>query len=218
MKKIALMIFVLGGSVSFLFAQENCRVQREVPLKLMSAELKRGQKVWKKLNPPIYYLSYTYEDKTAQGIEVSQDGLNRYQNRATTLAVRARAGSPKMDNTRLLKGDNNRDRVFVETVEGVDPFAQDNTAFRMALWRGTQKMAEAAQEELGRVETDSRISSQRQDDSDDFVVPPVSRYCHTQEMPGLHVQFKENGASVHKQELRFMALAGAGMYWQNETG
>ncbi len=176
-----MMIFVLGGSVSFLFAQENCRVQREAPLKLMSAELKRGQKVWKKLNPPIYYLSYTYEDKTAQGIEVSQDGLNRYQNRATTLAVRARAGSPKMDNTRLLKGDNNRDRVFVETVEGVDPFAQDNTAFRMALWRGTQKMAEAAQEELGRVETDSRISSQRQDDSDDFVVPPVSRYCHTQE-------------------------------------
>ncbi len=176
-----MMIFVLGGSVSFLFAQENCRVQREVPLKLMSAELKRGQKVWKKLNPPIYYLAYTYEDKTTQGIEVSQDGLNRHQNRATTLAVRARAGSPKMDNTRLLKGEDNQNRTFVQVVRGVDPFSADDTAFRMALWRTTQQMAEAAQEELGRVETNNRTSSQRQDDSDDFVIPPVSRYCHTQE-------------------------------------
>jgi TldD protein len=86
-----------------------------------------------------------------------------------------------MDNTRLLKGEDNQNRTFVQVVRGVDPFSADDTAFRMALWRTTQQMAEAAQEELGRVETNNRTSSQRQDDSDDFVIPPVSRYCHTQE-------------------------------------
>ncbi|MBR4592901.1 MAG: hypothetical protein IKO35_06810, partial [Elusimicrobiaceae bacterium] len=66
MKKYFFCFLFLIQVVPFLFAQENCSVEKEVPLRLMSAELKRGLKTFKKLNPPVYYLSYTYEDRHVQ--------------------------------------------------------------------------------------------------------------------------------------------------------
>ena len=188
MKKHFFFISLLTWVVLPLSAAENCRVQDQAPLRLMSAELKRGIKTFKKLRPPVYYLSYTYEDKSGQRISVSEDGLQTHPQRQTTLAVLARSGSPKMDNTRPLKGDNNYDRTFVKTVKGTDAFDKDPSAFRLALWRTTQQMAETAQEEFGRVQTNSQTSAERQDNSDDFVLPPVSRYCRTQEPPSFDTE------------------------------
>ncbi len=181
MKKIISVLLFCGLCAPFLHAQENCRVQDEQPLKLMSAELKRGFKTFKKLNPPVYYLSYTYEDKTSESVSAEQGALEKYPGRSTTLAVMARAGSPKMDGTRPLKGEDNYGRNLVKTVRGADAQADDSLAFRLALWRTTQQMAETAQEEFSRVKTNSQTAATRQDDSDDFVIPPVSHYCRTQE-------------------------------------
>lgn len=181
MRKITFLVSLLLGSLA-VFAGENCRVQDEIPLRLMSAELGRSIKTLKKLNPPVYYLSYTYEDKQALELEAAQGGLTSESTRQTALVVSARAGSIKMDNTRPLKGNDNDDPVFTKTIKGVDPLDKNPAAFRLALWRATQQMAEAAQEDFSRVQTNSRTASTRQDNSDDFVVPPVSRYCHTQEL------------------------------------
>lgn len=180
MKKWFVVGWLLGGICLGVHAQENCSVQEEVPLRLMSAELKRGIKTFQKLTPPVYYLSYTYQDGVEQRISVQQDGLDKAQGKISRLAVFARAGSPQMDNTRPLKGDSRSPRVFIERVYGVDPFAPDTTAFRLSLWSATQQIAETAQEEFGRVKTNSQTAAKRQDDSDDFVLPPMSHYCVTQ--------------------------------------
>ncbi len=180
MRKIIFMgcLFVLG--VPFLSAAENCRVQDEQPLRLMSAELKRGLKTFRKLNPPVYYLAYTYEDKTSQSVLAEEGALEMFPNRSTTLSVFARAGSPHMDGTRPLKGEDNYGRNSVETVRRIDADANDSLALRLALWRATQQMAETAQEEFSRVKTNSQTAATRQDDSDDFVMPPPEKFCRTQ--------------------------------------
>ena len=116
-------------------------------------------------------------------MEVEQDGSYPYSDVSNRLVVFARAGNPKMDNTRQLKGENNYNRTFTKQVWGVDPSAEDTAAFRLAMWRATQQMAEVAQEEFSRVQTNSRSAATRQDESDDFVIPPVSRYCRTQQAP-----------------------------------
>ena len=164
-----------------LQAMGNCRTEDQLPLQLMTQELKRSIKTFKKLRPPIYYVSYTYEDKQRIGLSVKQGGLDKEQEAQTRLAVVARAGSPKMDNTRPLKGERNYDREMILSVDSPIPSPQTASEFRLFLWRSTQKIGEKAQEEFSRVQTNSQSAATRQDDSDDFVVPPVERYCHTQE-------------------------------------
>lgn len=180
MKKLLFLLFLFSTYPVFS-APENCRVQDEIPLKLMSAEIKRGIKTFKKLKPPVYYLSYTYEDKTMQSLAAAQGELISNSDRLTAVSVFARAGSPKMDNTRPLKGGQGASGSSLQAVFGVTPFGDDPTAFKLALWSATQNMAEKAQEELSRVQTNSQTAAVRQDDSDDFVLPPVSQYCHKQE-------------------------------------
>ena len=177
MKKIMVFLLFILSCLSSSFAEGNCRVQDEVPLRLMSAELKRGAKTFKKLNPSVYYLSYTYEEKHTINLQAEQGGLFSRPSIDTNLVVFARAGSPRMDNTRPLKGDNNYNRNFTEIISGEDPFDKHSAAFRLDLWRATQKIAETAQEEFSKVQTNSRTAALRQDDSDDFVIPPASRYC-----------------------------------------
>ena len=181
MRKIFFVCFALVIGTNLLGAQENCKVENEVPLRLMSQELKRSIKTFKKLHPPVYYLSYTYEDKQQINLSVKQGGVDKEQDKSSRLAIVARAGSPKMDNTRLLKGESNYSRQFVYYDDSVIPTPDTAETFRLFLWRSTQKIAEKAQEEFGRVQTNTQASATRQDDSDDFVLPPVSHYCHTQE-------------------------------------
>ncbi|WP_428075363.1 metallopeptidase TldD-related protein [Candidatus Avelusimicrobium luingense] len=180
MKKLLFLFFFFSSSL-VLLAQENCRVQDELPLKLMSAEIKRSIKTFKKLKPPVYYLSYTYEDTTRQTLLARQGALYSRGDRTTAVSVFARAGSPKMDNTRPLKGGNAEGENSLQVKMGVTPFDDNPLAFKMALWSATQNMAEKAQEGFARVQINSKTASVRQDDSDDFVLPPASMYCHEQE-------------------------------------
>lgn len=182
MRKFCTVFLIIIGCACAVNCAGNCRVQEEKPLQLMSAELKRAIRTFKKLNPPVYYLSYTYEDKHAVNIYAEHGGINSFPAHDTSLVVFARAGSPKMDNTRPLKGDDNYDRTFTQTEKGVDPLDQNPSAFRLALWRATQQIAETAQEEFSRVETNAHTTAVRQDNSNDFVMPPVSQYCHTREL------------------------------------
>lgn len=180
MKKLLFLFFFFSSS-SVLLAQENCRVQDELPLKLMSAEIKRSIKTFKKLKPPVYYLSYTYEDTTRQTLLARQGALYSRGDRTTAVSVFARSGSPKMDNTRPLKGGNAEGENSLQVKMGVTPFDDNPLAFKMALWSATQNMAEKAQEGFARVQINSKTASVRQDDSDDFVLPPASMYCREQE-------------------------------------
>ena len=175
MKQFLLICFFLFPALAGQ-AQNLCEVNDQRPVQLLAEELTRSFKVLKKQKPPIYYLSYTYTETDSQQLEVAEGGVAQEQQRQTnTLQVMARAGSPKMDNTRTLKLD--ADNFYVPFYMMMPAWSEGDGAFKTALWRATQTAAERAQEDFSRVQIDSITSSKRADDSADFVFPPKSLYC-----------------------------------------
>lgn len=178
MKKYLFLICLLGGPL-WLPAQTPCRVQDQQPIQLLSAELKRSMKAFKKQNPPIYYVAYNYNEYEQGTVEVQEQGVaykGITQNRV--LQVQTRAGSPRMDNTRTLK----KDRTYYALKVGEMPAIEGTgKAFTTAVWRLTQQAAEEAQQDFNRVRADAQTASSRADDSPDFVFPPKETFCQEEE-------------------------------------
>lgn len=161
-----------------LLAEANCRVEEQLPLQLMQQELKRNFKILKKQKPPIYYISYTYTQGEDIYLSFANGGLKEeYKKPVSAAEVLLRAGSSVMDNTRSLRGENQRNQwIKPEEVAEVTP---DNTDdFLHSFWRATQQLAKNAQEDFIRVKTNVRSRAENKDKSDDFVFPPLSYYCH----------------------------------------
>lgn len=162
-----------------LQAQPLCNIEDQRPVQLLEAELARGIKTFKKQKPPIYYLSYTYTEETKNSLEVAEGGVSwEGEIPSRRLQIAARAGSPKMDNTRTLKSDY--DNFYIPATTLPD-WQGDPRAFETAVWRATQQAAEQAQKDFSRVQIDSINSSKRTDDSNDFVFPPKATYCREEE-------------------------------------
>ncbi|WP_428077543.1 metallopeptidase TldD-related protein [Candidatus Avelusimicrobium alvi] len=178
MKKIFLAVFLCMFS-SFLWAKtENCDVSSQAPVKLLAAELKRGFKTFKKLNPPVYYMSYTYKEIQRRRFGVSLGGVFlRSSKDWNVLDVSVRVGSSVLDNTRKLKNAKND---YSSKVTAVPSIKGDGAAFSNAVWLATQKAVEDAQQSYGRVQADVQAASQRMDDSADFAFPETASYCRTE--------------------------------------
>ena len=180
MKKLLFLILTLCFAAPIFALAPNCSAADQRPIQLMQAELKRGLKTFKKQKPPIYYLAYTYTDQTTYDLWVNANGvIDELPNLTHYLEVTARAGSEKMDNTRTL---SNGDRAAYVHATDLVPSPMDGNAlpFRRYLWELTQQAAEQAQTDFDRVHADSQTSAQRQDDSDDFVLPARASFCRTQ--------------------------------------
>lgn len=179
---LCLLFFSLGAQ------GKNCRLQEELPLQVMTQELKRSFAVLKKQKPPIYYLSYTYTDGEEYRLQLSLGGLQQKQHRFITEAeVQARAGSLSLDNTHTLKGDW-QSLELPGWVDAPTISADNKQAFALAWWRATQRAAEKAQEDYSRVAANVRTMSKAKDSSDDFVFPPVEFYCETAEPIGVDLE------------------------------
>ena len=172
-KYLCLLPFIVTSFVAY--AQQNCDIESQQPVQLLSAELKRSIKALKRQKPPIYYVAYTYNEYERGEIDVQDQGVSyRGIHNNRILQVQARAGSTRMDNTRTLK----KDRTYYALRAGEMPEIEgDGKAFIMAVWRQTQLAAEEAQQDFNRVRADAQTSSDRTDDSPDFVFPPKETFC-----------------------------------------
>ena len=176
MKKILFLVFCcLPLSV---ISAENCQIKDQLPLLLMQQELDRNLKVLKKQKPPIYYMSYTYTQGEAIFLGFSSGGLKeQYRRPVSEAEVSLRAGSPRMDNTRSLRGEYQRNQQLrPEEPALITP--ENKEDFLHTYWRLTQHLAKNAQEDFIRVKTNVRSRAENKDKSDDFVFPPLSQYCH----------------------------------------
>lgn len=174
MKKYLFLLLAVG--VSFpVFAQTACRVQDQKPIQLLSAELKRSMKAFKRQNPSIYYVAYNYTESETGMVSVQEQGVSYNGiDKGNTLQVQARAGSPRMDNTRTLKKGNTYYSLNASNVPAIE---SDGKAFTTAVWRLTEQAAEQAQQDYNRVRADAQTASNRADDSADFVFPPKETFC-----------------------------------------
>lgn len=180
MKKIIVLSLSLLFGLS-AFAQNNCNIADELPIKLMSAEMKRGFKTFQKQNPPLYYLSYQYYTNDLSDIKVSEGSVAReyYGRQRASVTVFPRVGSPALDNTRRLTVMSSvSDRLTMEDMPAAEG---DGKAFSTALWRATDAAVKKAQEDLDGVKAEKLTAPARFDDSPDFAYPPVERFCRTAE-------------------------------------
>lgn len=178
-KTIVLSLSLLFGLSAF--AQNNCNIADELPIKLMSAEIKRGFKTFQKQNPPLYYLSYQYYTNDLSDIKVSEGSVAReyYGRQRASVTVFPRVGSPALDNTRRLTVMSSvSDRLTMEDMPAAEG---DGKAFSTALWRATDAAVKKAQEDLDGVKAEKLTAPARFDDSPDFAYPPVERFCRTAE-------------------------------------
>ena len=180
MKRLLLLCVLLVFAFP-VFAQTICRVQDQRPLQLMSKEINRSMKTFKKQNPPIYYVAYNFDDLDVYGIDVEEKGVTNHTKRHDAmLQVQVRAGSLQMDNTRTLKTGNTYRSLEIADMPAI---GEDGKAFSAAVWRLTEQAAEDAQQDFNRVRADSQTGAKRLDDSPDFVFPPKEIFC--QESPSL---------------------------------
>ncbi|MBD9149707.1 MAG: hypothetical protein EGQ14_02650 [Spirochaetia bacterium] len=180
MKKIIVLSLSLLFGLS-AFAQNNCNITDELPIKLMSAEMKRGFKTFQKQNPPLYYLSYQYYTNDLSDIKVSEGSVAReyYGRSRASVTVFPRVGSPALDNTRRLTVMSSvSDRLTNEDMPAAEG---DGKAFSTALWRATDAAVKKAQGDLDGVKAEKLTAPTRFDDSPDFAYPPVERFCRTAE-------------------------------------
>lgn len=181
MNKVLSSFFILAFTLPLWAETQNCKISSERPVKLLSAEMNRSFKTLKKLDPPVYYMSYMYTDAVYRSMYAQYGGISsRSEFFYPQLDVQVRVGSPEMDNTRKLK--NSQDDYSVIS-GGMPALDGDGTSFTRAVWRLTQKAVEQAQQDYGRVQADVQGASQRLDNSPDFVFPAVSSYCFTREFP-----------------------------------
>lgn len=186
MKKYILSLLFVG-LVGPAFTQTTCRVQDQRPLQLLSKEINRSMKTFRKQNPPIYYVAYNLNDTDVYEVYVGENGIEgRVEGRNATLQVQVRAGSLQMDNTRTLK--TGYTDYTLETVNMPD-IGSDGKAFSAAVWRLTERAAEEAQQDFNRVQADAQTGAKRFDDSPDFVFPPKETFC--EEYPALTFDKKQ---------------------------
>ena len=191
MKKYLFLLFLL---ITFPLqaAVSTCIIKDQVPLQIMSKELKRSFKILKHQKPPIYYLSYTYQEGENGQVQAELGGVIQMGHDYTSKAeVQARAGNVHLDNTRVLKGE--QQDMSLAGVESVPNVSADNPrSFQLAWWRATQNAAEQAQSNYSRVTANVRTMSETKDQSDDFVFPPVEEFCQTQEMQPVDLEEIKN--------------------------
>lgn len=193
MKKY-LLFFLIYGVSPWIFAQTACRVQEQKPLQLLAKELKRSMKIFKKQNPPIYYIAYNFNDVDVYNVRVEEQGIaNRSDYRWLELQVQVRAGSAQMDNTRTLKTGKTEYNLPTMESPGI---GEDGKAFLATVWRLTEQAAEEAQQDFNRVRADAQTGAKRLDDSPDFVFPPQETFC--QEYPTLTFDTKKIEALLVK--------------------
>ena len=179
MRQITFIFLSLFFYTAVSYSQANCTAADQLPIQLMKAELKRGFKTYQKQKPPIYYMSYTYFPQKTRRLGIDTNGVYLDQDIQSFRGwVMARAGSPKMDNSRTLKDGNRLD--FVSSGRVPPPDSKDSVSFRRAFWSLTHSMVTRAQRDLNRIQADSQTGAKRLDDSDDFVFPPKSSYCRMQ--------------------------------------
>ncbi len=185
-------LLIVCMALSSVGAQASvCDAKKDLTLQLMHKELMRNFKVLKKQKPPVYYLSYTYEEREVLNLEASF-GEAEVQAREERLGdVQVRVGDLTLDNTHALKGEK-EDFALYRSTKMPFPTVTDALAFKREWWNLTEEAVKDAQKQYSQVLAHSRTMTQAKDSSADFVFPPKETFCQTQTFSPVDVEAIKN--------------------------
>lgn len=126
-------------------------------LTAMQQELDRTFPILSKADPPAYFISYTIDDRQEATVSGSNGALlSSSQDRGRWLQVQTRVGSPELDNTHNIPGQQPS-----WTSPGTDVVLDDDVpVLRRQIWRETDQQYRAAVQALIKVKTSQQVQVQ----------------------------------------------------------
>lgn len=139
--------------------------QESPVLVALGAELERSMEVFGEQNEPPYFLSYEVTEQHAGGAAASFGALAySYQRRNRYLDVDLRVGDYDLDNSRPIRGAQQRARRSFSRI----PIEDDVDAIRAVIWEQTDRSYKQALQQLTKVHTDIEVKVDAEDQSADF--------------------------------------------------
>ena len=135
--------------------------------KIMSEELQRNMETLKKEKTPPYYMSYRINDIKTYTIQASFGQLTSSKwSRSRKLCTSVRVGSPKLDNTHPIKGE---DYGWFERDRGVNvPLEESPEGIKQTLWAETNSQYMRSNDMYAKVQANVAIKVEDEDKSEDF--------------------------------------------------
>ena len=167
MKKLLLIVAVLGFSTSTLFAQSSTPGP---VLQALEREMKRAFEVLKqKGDPSPYFISYSVRENSSFNIESSLGAL-RSSNRdlSRLLDVDVRVGEYQLDSTHQIRGPRGTNTGPNFTYPVLMPIDNDIDALRSVIWLETDQKYKAAVERFIQVKANRTIKVDEEDTSADL--------------------------------------------------
>ena len=167
MKKLLLIVAVLGFSTSTLFAQSSTPGP---VLQALEREMKRAFEVLKqKGDPSPYFISYSVRENSSFNIESSLGAL-RSSNRELSrlLDVDVRVGEYQLDSTHQIRGPRGTNTGPNFTYPVLMPIDNDIDALRSVIWLETDQKYKAAVERFMQVKANRTIKVDEEDTSADL--------------------------------------------------
>src|SRR5436309_2069568 len=167
MKKLLLIVAVLGFSTSTLFAQSSTPGP---VLQALEREMKRAFEVLKqKGDPSPYFISYSVRENSSFNIESSLGAL-RSSNRELSrlLDVDVRVGEYQLDSTHQIRGPRGTNTGPSFTYPVLMPIDNDIDALRSVIWLETDQKYKAAVERFIQVKANRTIKVDEEDTSADL--------------------------------------------------
>jgi len=138
-------------------------------LKVMKEEMVRNFDALQKEPVPPYYMSYSIDDVSMQGVAGSFGAItNTADNKVSYLRIDVRAGSYQLDSSHEIRGDSlsSMRQRYGNTLQA--PINESPDALRVILWRETDKEYKNAVESLARIKSQQSVMVAEEDKSDDF--------------------------------------------------
>src|SRR3989449_4979728 len=167
MKKLLLIVAVLGFSTPSLFSQSSTPGP---VLQALEHEMKRAFEVLKqKGDPSPYFISYSVRENSSFNIESSLGAL-RSSNRdlSRLLDVDVRVGDYQLDSTHQIRGPRGTNTGPNFTYPVLMPIDNDIDALRSVIWLETDQKYKAAVERFIQVKANRTIKVDEEDTSADL--------------------------------------------------
>lgn len=163
-------------SILFLILISFSSYSQDKLLSILSDELNREMDILKKQENAPYYMNYRINDVHTYRISSSFGTLVNSENKKERiLTISLRIGSPELDNTREIRGDNNV-FSFDFSQPTLLPIEDSPESLKQIIWKKTNEEYRAAVDKYIKVKANVASKVAQEDKSPDFSIEPTVNY------------------------------------------
>lgn len=163
-------------SICLLLANFGLQASANELITIAKKQLNNTYNQLKNQPTPAYYLAYGITDVKKLTISSSKGKIDIIDsNKRRVLDIDLRVGTPKLDNTHIIRGESNF-FLLGGTGRNVLPIENNEKALQKALWMASDRAYKNAVETYDKILTNIKVKVAEEDTSDDFSHYPPQKY------------------------------------------